>query len=61
MVHAVSEDQEVIQWRFDQLVAMGVPAGVAHGLAESARIDVAQVRELVKQGCPWQTAVQIVA
>jgi hypothetical protein len=56
----VSEDGDdpVLNWRFDQLCALGFDDGQAFQLACSG-LDLQLARKLIKQGCPPSLAIKI--
>ena len=55
------EDLEtaVRTWRFEQFVRLGFTTELSSTLAQS-RVDLSQVRRLIKSGCPPETASRIV-
>jgi hypothetical protein len=60
-VDAEREDLEsaVRTWRFEQFVRLGFTTELSTMLAES-RVDLSQVRRLIRSGCPPETASRIV-
>jgi hypothetical protein len=55
------ETELTVRWRRDQVVACGVPARMAAGLARNPTWDVHQMIDLVERGCPPHLAVRILA
>lgn len=54
------EVEAVLRWRFEELVRAGYDAGSALILAGHVEVDLHAARRLLEQGCPPQTALQIV-
>lgn len=54
------EQQEVLRWRFEVLVRAGYDAGNAMILASHAEVDLHQASDLLRSGCPPDTALRIV-
>jgi hypothetical protein len=57
--HQLASDEEVVAWRYEQLVAGGYGAEEARALACRKDIDLHQALELVGRGCPHELAVGI--
>ena len=51
--------EEVLCWRFEQLVVVGFSAGDAAILASHVDIDLHRAADLVQDGCPHETAFRI--
>jgi len=49
----------VLGWRIEQLIAVGFDSDAALVLALDRNVDLHQAAELVKRGCPPQTAFRI--
>lgn len=47
-------------WRLKQLLDLGVPVHQAEELAARRDVDCLAIRELVRRGCPLQTAIRII-
>jgi hypothetical protein len=56
---AVTELERVEVWRLGQLLDVGYPAELAEQLAGSPDVDLHQALELVRHGCPHETAARI--
>lgn len=50
----------VVEWRFDELVRLGIDGVDALRAALDVGLDVADVRRLVERGCPAGVALRIV-
>ncbi len=50
---------DVIDWRFEQLVEAGYPPHKAWMLAEHRHVDLHQAVELLKRDCPAELALSI--
>jgi hypothetical protein len=46
-------------WRLDQFIDLGFDVVRASLMADDSRVDLAQARKLVAQGCPLETASRI--
>ena len=57
----VSEDVQVLTWRRRQLLAAGFDPVLAEALAQSWRVDLHALIELVGRGCPPELAARILA
>ena len=57
----LSEDEaeRVIRWRFDELIRAGYESDEALKVAVRVEVDLHIATELVRRGCPAQTAVRI--
>lgn len=53
------ETQEVLRWRFDELVRVGYEPDDAKVLASHPEVDLHRAVELLKRGCPQATALHI--
>jgi hypothetical protein len=53
------ETEEVLRWRFDELVRAGYEPSNAMVLAAHIEVDLHQAIELVRRGCPKPTALLI--
>ena len=51
--------EEIIAWRFEQLVGSGYPIDQAGLVACRRDIDLHQALELVMRGCPHELALSI--
>ena len=56
----LDHELEVIRWRTERLLHIGYELREAERLALS-RIDIHELEQLVRKGCPLETAVRIVA
>jgi hypothetical protein len=54
-----TEAEMILRWRFDELVRAGYDVGMALMLASHVEIDLHEATELVRRGCPADTAVRI--
>jgi hypothetical protein len=54
-----TEAEIILRWRFDELVRAGYDVGMALMLASHVEIDLHDATELVRRGCPADTAVRI--
>ena len=50
---------EVIGWRFEQLLEAGYPRRKARLLAQRRHVDLHQAVELLERGCPAELALSI--
>ena len=50
---------EVLRWRFDVLLRAGFDVEQAAVLAATVEIDLHAAEDLVRRGCPSDTAMQI--
>jgi hypothetical protein len=53
------EAEEVLRWRFDELVRAGYEAGEAMVVASHVEVDLHLAVDLLRRGCPTDTAVRI--
>ena len=53
------EDEQVLEWRFEELNRAGFPDHVALELAMTKDVDLHAAVELVSRGCPPTTAARI--
>ena len=51
--------EQVLCWRFEQLVVVGFSAGDAAILASHVEVDLHHAADLVNRGCPHGTALRI--
>ena len=51
--------EEVLCWRFEQLIVAGFSAGDAAILASHVEVDLHRASDLVGRGCPHETALRI--
>jgi hypothetical protein len=60
-VHVATETEldRVEHWRAEELVRAGYDASDAIALAARHDIDLHLAVELVRQGCPYETAIEI--
>ena len=56
----LEDELDVIRWRTQRLLKIGYDLREAGRLALS-RIDIHELEQLVRRGCPLETAVRIVA
>ena len=54
-----TEAEMILRWRFDELVRAGYDVGMALMLASHVEIDLHDATELVRRGCPTDTAIRI--
>ena len=54
-----AEAERVLSWRFEELERAGYPVASANELAERTDVDLHAAVELVRAGCPVDTAVRI--
>lgn len=54
-----TEDERVIRWRLEQLAKVGYSWACAMVIAANRDIDLHGAVELVRRGCPVDTAVRI--
>jgi plasmid stabilization system protein ParE len=52
-------DDEVVAWRFEQLLRAGCERAGAEILARRVRVDLHQAVELLERGCPTRFALAI--
>ena len=53
------EPDEIVLWRTEQLERAGYPAGSAVVVAAHPEVDLHAAVDLVRNGCPVQTALRI--
>lgn len=53
------EAQGVLDWRLQVLLEAGYPADDAWSVARDTAVDLHQAADLVRNGCPSETAVAI--
>jgi hypothetical protein len=54
-----TEDERVFWWRAERLVRAGYDERLAHKLALRSSVDLHRAVDLVRRGCPPQTAADI--
>ena len=54
-----TEDARVARWRTDQLTRAGYDREAASLLADARHVDLHDAVELMRQGCPVDTALRI--
>ena len=54
-----TEAELILRWRLDELVRAGYDIGSALLLASHVEIDLHDATELLRQGCPSETALRI--
>ena len=54
-----TEAEVILRWRFDELVRAGYDIGSALMLASHVEVDLHAATELVRRGCPAETALRI--
>jgi hypothetical protein len=54
-----TEAEAILRWRFDELVRAGFDIGSALLLASHVEVDLHGATELVRRGCPSDTALRI--
>jgi hypothetical protein len=57
--HAPDPAARVLSWRIEQLIAVGFDGDSAFVLALDRTVDLHDATELVRRGCPPQTAFRI--
>jgi hypothetical protein len=50
---------EILDWRFEQLVRMGYERRQARVLSRRLDVDLHEAVDLVRRGCPHELALQI--
>ena len=53
------EEELVVNWRMTELVRAGYPDGAAFEVAMRLHIDLHEELDLMRRGCPPDTAVRI--
>jgi hypothetical protein len=54
-----SEHRRVVDWRLQELLRAGYGEGGARDIAEQVEIDLHRAVDLLKSGCPQETALRI--
>jgi hypothetical protein len=54
-----SEAENVLRWRFEELVRAGYGAEAAVVVASHVDVDLHAATELIRHGCPVETALRI--
>ncbi len=57
--HSRPTDEEVVEWRFEQLRRAGCDTRVAQILAEEGQVDLHQAVEALERGCEPAMALAI--
>ena len=57
--HAPNPAARVLSWRIEQLIAVGFDSDAAFVLALDRAVDLHDATELVRRGCPPNTAFRI--
>ena len=58
----LTEDERVERWRYDAFVALGVDRADALWMCDvTSEIDCHELEALIRDGCPVETAIRIVA
>ncbi len=55
----LSEDDEIVRWRAEELQRAGFRPVIAGALAAQKHVDLHLAVTLVKNGCPHDTAIRI--
>ena len=55
-----SEEERVLEWRYESLARVGFSPDLAFEIASSSGVDLHEVLTLVGNGCPPAVAAQIV-
>ena len=55
----VEDEQDVLEWRFDQLLRSGYAEDDAAELAARADVDLRVAERLLEQNCPRELALRI--
>jgi hypothetical protein len=58
-VRRIPEERCIALWRFEQLLQAGYPRRAASRLAKREDVDLHLAADLVKHGCPVETALRI--
>ena len=53
------EEEQIVNWRMTELVRAGYPDGAAFEVAMRLHIDLHAALDLIRRGCPPETAVRI--
>jgi hypothetical protein len=56
-----AEDHQILCWRYDQLVRAGYDNDHAVVLASNLDVDLHQAVDLLRRGCPTETAIRILS
>jgi hypothetical protein len=51
--------EEILDWRFEQLLRVGYESRQAHVLSHRVEVDLHQAVDLVLHGCPPELALKI--
>lgn len=54
-----TEAEAILSWRFEELVRAGYDSGSALILASHVEVDLRHAENLVRRGCPPDTALRI--
>ena len=52
-------EEEILDWRFEQLLRVGYERRQARVLSRSLEVDLHQAVDLVRRGCPHELALSI--
>jgi len=55
-----TEAEEILRWRFSELLRAGYDTDAAMVVASHVEVDLHSATELVQRGCPPKTAIRIV-
>jgi hypothetical protein len=55
----MSEEERIVLWRAEELQRAGFRPVVANALAAQKYVDLHLALDLVKKGCPHETAIRI--
>lgn len=58
-IQEITEDERVARWRLDQLVRAGYDETAALVLADLVHVDLHLAVDIVRHGCPSDTALRI--
>ena len=56
---SATEEQRIYRWRFEELVRSGYDMDAARLLAERVEVDLHSATDLLRRGCPNETALRI--
>ena len=54
-----TEEERILAWRLEQLLQAGYAWGIAGGLARRPDVDLHRAADLLRRGCPQETARRI--
>jgi len=55
-----TEAEEILRWRFSELLRAGYDTDAAMVVASHVEVDLHEATDLVQRGCPPKTAIRIV-